>query len=82
MTRKDYQLIADALGYSLGFENAVTDNDQNRFWKEMGIQTAILSLTIELQKENPRFDEDKFKEAIQKKAKEIEESLAFLKVNA
>jgi hypothetical protein len=77
MTKKDYQIIADSIGHALGLER-VTENKDNKFWKEMGIQTTIISLIFDLKKENPRFDEDKFKKAIEEKAKKTEENLTYI----
>ena len=54
MTRKDYQLIADTLA---SFSKGIDSND-SKGWKEYS--TLVEMLSIELSKDNPRFNSDVF----------------------
>jgi hypothetical protein len=67
MTRKDYQLIADAIGLALATERKSKDKDA--FSKEQGVHFLTGVLSAKLQIENPRFNLDKFNKAIEEKAK-------------
>lgn len=58
MTRKDYQLIAEAIrpyADSL-YRNRLKD-------MESAVETVAIRIARALEKENPRFDSDKFMEA-------------------
>lgn len=56
MTRKDYELIADAI---LDARFKIYDNDQ----AQVGIDTVVDRLVKDLRRDNPRFDEFKFRKA-------------------
>jgi hypothetical protein len=64
MTRKDYQLIAKSIAYSIVL------------LKEIKMETTAVYMTIgtlshDLQQENPRFDRDRFTAEIEKLVIEI-----------
>jgi hypothetical protein len=61
MTRKDYVLLANSLGFAL--ENAKQHN-----FDTTSIYFAIGVLSGDLKAENPRFDHAKFIAAIEKRA--------------
>lgn len=74
MTRKDYKMIADSFGFAIGLE-ATAEDKETRFARMWAIETAINSLTNKLQEDNARFDKQKFRFAIDQKAKEVESSI-------
>lgn len=71
MTKKDYELIADSFGFAIGFESTFSVDSETRFQKMSAIETAIGSLSRRLKEDNPRFDSQKFRFAIDQKSKEI-----------
>jgi len=62
MTRKDYVLIADALGFAIGTAEKHGFNTDS-------IHYSAGVISANLKGENPRFDSEKFFTAIDKKAK-------------
>lgn len=61
MTRKDYQLIARAINLNLGLQRSDSNLEG-----ELALYQLMGSLVSALERDNPRFAADKFKEACTK----------------
>ena len=62
MTRKDYQLIADAIRAVYRTQGEFGWNDST-LDRQDAIRQVANSLVCRLVEDNPRFDEDRFREA-------------------
>ena len=67
MTRKDYEAMASAINATLEelrkFEKLRVVDMQEFLQRQIGIYHVVDSLLYVFEKDNPRFDRDKFKKA-------------------
>lgn len=75
MTRKDYEALADSFGFAIGLEKSTTDDKDKQWDKVSAIWTAIHSIENKLKEDNPRFDQERFRGAIEIKARETKETI-------
>lgn len=75
MTRKDYEALADSFGFAIGLEQSTTDDRDKRWDKVSAIWSAIHSIENKLKEDNARFDQEKFRQAIDIKARETRETI-------
>ena len=66
MTRKDYQLIAEAFAFNLACRK-----HENEFEKSWGVYGFMGTMIAKLQHDNPKFNEDKFTAFVEKRIEEI-----------
>lgn len=57
MTRKDYEVLADA------FKRAFATNTDNNTVYSAGVEQALFEVSRKLQADNPRFNYDRFVQA-------------------
>lgn len=61
MKKKDYDLIAEALGYAKRLNDVIRFSELERKAYLAGVEQARFSISCSLEKADPRFDEEKFK---------------------
>lgn len=68
MTRKDFKVIAEAIAFTIG-------HDQSDYPAHDIVKFLIDEVVIQLSRQNPKFDEDKFRDYIEKRAKQVRDNL-------
>lgn len=66
MTRKDYEILADSFGFAIALRRKNSE-DKNAWREEMGIYGTIGVMIVGLEKDNARFDREKFTKRIEEK---------------